>query len=242
MNTQTLFPDSYKTVLAPATHWSLTVRRGMQMKLTDLKGQANVGMLFYNPVLLSEKYNAPDTLKCQHTFKLTRGHCLYSDMGRVFASITEDSFGWHDTVCGNSHPQHISNQWGDRNYQNQRNDWLQNGFDAFLVELTKYQLKKQDLAANMNLFSEVSVNEEGQLRLSRQSVANDTVTLRFEMDTLVVMHNCPHPLNDAKDYPRTPVQIDLEKADPVMLDDYCLNLCDENRRGFHNNALYHLGT
>lgn len=241
MSTSALFPDNYKTVLPPGSHWSLTLRKGMQMKITDLEGGANVGMLFYNPVILSEKYNAPDTLKCQHTFKLTQGHCLYSDMGRVFASIVEDSFGWHDTMCGNSHAQHIESRWGERDYQNQRNQWMQNGFDAFLVELTKYRLKKQDLAANLNLFSEVSSDEQGLLRLTRQSKALDNITLRFEMDTLVVMHNCPHPLNTAQDYPQKPVQVYLEKAESVLSDDLCLNLCDENRRGFHNNALYHLG-
>lgn len=240
MSTQEQFFQDYTTVLASGAHWSLIVRKGMQMKLTDLEGGANVGMLFYNPTLLSEKYNAPDSLKCQHTFKLTRGHCLYSDMGRVFASIIEDSFGWHDTVCGTSHAEHIEARWGERDYQTQRNEWLQNGFDAFLVELTKYRLKKQDLAANLNLFSEVSTNEVGELRLSRQSQAQDNITLRFEMDTLVVMHTCPHPLSAAQDYPGKPIQVHLEKAKPVLSDDYCLNLCDENRRGFQNNALYHL--
>ena len=241
MKNPELFPSEYKTVIAPGAHWSLVVRKGIKMTLTDLEGGANVGMLFYNPNLLSEKYNAPDTLKCQHTFKLTRGHCLYSDMGRVFASITQDSFGWHDTICGNSHAHHIERRWGERSYQTQRNAWLQNGFDAFLVELAKYRMKKQDLAANLNLFSEVSADEEGRLRLSRQSQTGDAITLRFEMDTLVVMHTCPHPLNTAADYPRKPVQVCLEKAGPMQADDYCLNLCDENRRGFHNNALYHLG-
>jgi len=241
MSTTNLFSDDYTTVIAPGSHWSLNVRKGMQMRLTDLEGGANVAMLFYNPSLLSEKYNAPDTLKCQHTFKLTQGHCLYSDMGRVFASIIDDSFGWHETVCGNSHRKHIEDRWGSRHYQSQRNKWLQNGFDAFLVELTKYRLKKQDLAANLNLFSEVSTNAEGQLRLSRQSQANDSVTLRFEMDTLVVMHTCPHPLSTAAEYPQKPVQVILEKAKPVLADDYCVNLCEENRRGFQNNALYHLG-
>jgi len=241
MSIKQLTPSDYTTVLGSGAHWSLTVRKGMQMTLTDLEGGANVGMLFYNPALLSEMYNAPDSLKCQHTFRLTRGHCLYSDMGRVFASIIEDSFGWHDTVCGNSHSQHIAERWGKRNYQSQGNAWRQNGFDAFLVELTKYRLKKQSLAANLNLFSEVTTDTEGQLRLSRQSQANDHITLRFEMDTLVVMHTCPHPLNTAQDYPRKSVQVYLEKANPVAPDDYCLNLCEENRRGFQNNALYHLG-
>jgi len=241
MNTEELSLKGYTSILPPGGHWSLIVRKGMQMTLTDLEGGANVGMLFYNPTLLSEKYNAPDTLKCQHTFKLTKGHCLYSDMGRVFASITADTFGWHDSMCGNSHAHHIESRWGKRDYQTQRNEWLQNGFDAFLVELTKYRLKKQDLAANLNLFSEVSSDAEGGLSLTRQSEANDSITLRFEMDSLVIMHNCPHPLSTAAEYPRKPVQIHLEQAEPVQPDDYCLNLCDENRRGFRNNALYHLG-
>jgi hypothetical protein len=144
-------------------------------------------------------------------------------------------------VCGNSHAAHIQSRWGARDYQSQRNDWLQNGFDAFLVELTKYRLKKQDLAANINLFSEVSADAEGKLQLSRQSQAKDNITLRFEMDTLVVLHTCPHPLSTAADYPHKPVEVYLEKANPVLANDRCLNLCDENRRGFHNNALYHLG-
>ena len=235
-----MIPKDYTTTLVPGAHWSLIVRRGMQIQLTDTEGGANIGMLFYNPFILSEKYNAPDSLKCQHTFKLTRGHCLYSDMGRIFASIIEDSFGWHDTICGNSHPKHIAERWGKRDYQRDRNTWLQNGHDAFLVELAKYRLNKQDLAANLNLFSEVSADDQGRLALSRQSIAGDSVTLRFEMDTLVLMHNCPHPMSSSLEYPRNPVEIHLSTTRPVLADDYCTNLYDENRRGFQNNAVYHL--
>lgn len=241
MSTEEFSLSEYKTVVAPGSHWSLMVRKGVQMTVTDLKGGANVGMLFYNPTFLSERFNAPDSLKCQHTFKLTRGHCLYSDMGRIFASIVEDSFGWHDSVCGNSHAADIEARWGKRDYQSHRNKWLQNGFDAFLVELGKYQLKKEDLSSNLNLFSEISSDADGKLSLSRRSKAEDKVVLRFEMDTLVVMHTCPHPLNTDEEYPHKPVQIQLNKAAPVLADDYCLNLCDENRRGFKNNALYHFG-
>ena len=65
-------------------HWSLALAAGTSMTLVDVGGGANVGMIFYNPHNLLERYNMPDTLKCQHTFKLTRGHCLYSDMGTDF--------------------------------------------------------------------------------------------------------------------------------------------------------------
>ncbi|WP_041522316.1 urea amidolyase associated protein UAAP1 [Gilvimarinus agarilyticus] len=238
----TLKTIDYTTTLPGASHWSLEVRRGSALRLTDLTGNGNVAMLFYNPRNLLERYNAPDTLKCQHTFKLTAGHCLYSDMGRIFASITEDTFGWHDTVCGNSNAQHIAQRWGARDYQAERNDWKQNGFDAFLVELAKYGLGRADMAANINFFSKAYTDDNGALALDQGAKSeNASTTLRFEMDTLVLMHSCPHPLDSSDEYPRAPIQIELGEAEAISDDDLCLNARPENTRGFANNALYHIG-
>jgi urea carboxylase-associated protein 2 len=238
----------YTTTLPGNGHWSLELRRGSLMKITDIEGGANVGMLFYNPRNLLERYNAPDTLKCQHTFKLQRGNCLYSDMGRIFASIVEDHSAngegnWHDTVCGNSNSETIEKKWGKRDYQTQRNQWLQNGYDAFLVELSKYGLGHADMAANINWFSKVVADDHGNIKLDTKNQSPDnSLTLRFEMDTLVIMHACPHPLNESERYPFTSVKIELGEAEPVTDDDYCKNFREENQRGFQNNALYYLSS
>ena len=232
----------YSYTLPGAGHWSLRMRRGHCLKLTDVEGGANLGMLMYNPEDLLERYNAPDTLKCQHTFKLTKGHCLYSDMGRIFCSIIEDTVGWHETVCGNSNAQLISERWGMRDYQRDRNLWKQNGYDSFLVELAKYGLNGRDMAANLNWFSRVDVSDQGILNLREgNSPVGSSVTLRFELDTLIVMHTCPHPLNRSAEYPRKPVLAEIFCADPVAEDDFCRNYCAENRRGFTNNDLYYFG-
>jgi urea carboxylase-associated protein 2 len=227
-------------VLEGGKHWSATLRRGTLLRLTDLEGGANVGMLFYNPQNLLERYNAPDTLKCQHTFKLTRGHCLYSDMGRIFCSIVDDTAGWHDTVSGNSNRALVAARWGHKSYQDHRNDWTLNGHDSFLVEGGKYGLGRRDLAANVNWFSKVAVDDDGTMRFDPgHGKAGHAVELRFEMDTLVLMHTCPHPLDPATEYPRRPVGVTLRKARPVGEDDFCRNFRPENRRGFANNAIYH---
>lgn len=232
----------YEYTLPPASHWSLRLRRGTALELTDLEGGANLGMLFYNPENLLERYNAPDTLKCQHTFKLTKGHCLYSDMGRIFASVVDDTLGWHETLCGTSNAQQVAERWGKRDYQKDQNQWHQDGLSSFLVELEKYGLGPKDMAANLNWFSKVAPDTEGNLSLAQNhSTVGSKVVLRFEMDTLVVMHSCPHPMSQAVDYPRKPVGIRILKADPVRDDDYCMNVRPENRRGFENNRLYHLG-
>jgi uncharacterized protein len=229
----------YETLIEGGKHWSLTLRAGTCLRIVDRDGGANVGMLFFNPQNLLERYNAPDTLKCQHTFKLTKGHCLYSDMGRIFCSITEDTVGWHDTVCGNADRDLVAARWGEKRYQEHRNDWTQNGYDAFLVEGGKYGLGRRDLAANVNWFSKVTAAADGALQFdSDNSGAGRFVDLRFEMNTLVLLHTCPHPLNPSAHYPRNPVALVLSKAPAVTDDDFCRNSRPENVRGFVNTELY----
>ncbi|AIR69881.1 urea amidolyase associated protein UAAP1 [Dickeya fangzhongdai] len=230
--------DHYQTELPAGSHWSLVMRRGTALCLTDVEGGANVGMLFYNPENPLERYNAPDTLKCQHTFRLTAGHCLYSDMGRIFCGIEADSFGWHETVCGSANAQQVARQFGELNYQQARNSRHQNGYDSFLVELAKYGLGKRDMAACVNFFARVSSDDDGNLTLEQQGQPGASVTLRFAMDTLVILHTCPHPLSAAADYPRHPVLLTLDHQ-RAPLPDICLAR-PENRRGLRNNTLYYL--
>lgn len=232
----------YEDKIWAASHWSLTMRKGTSLRLIDENGGANVGMLFYNPANLLERYNAPDTLKCQHTFKLTKGNCIYSDMGRIFCSIVEDTVGWHDTVCGNTTRETVKEKWGEKTYQKYHNQRNQNGYDSFLVELAKYGLGRKDMASNLNLFSAVSVDDEGNLvYLENNSKPGDYIELRFEMDTLVLLHTCPHPLNPAVEYPRKPINYEIRQAGKIQSDDFCMNFRPENQRGFKNNEIYHLG-
>lgn len=230
--------NAYQTLLPAGSHWSLVMRSGTALTLTDIEGGANVGLLFYNPENLLERYNAPDTLKCQHTFRLTAGHCLYSDMGRIFCGIEQDSFGWHETVCGTLNAQQTAARFGVSDYQEARNLRHQNGYDSFLTELAKYGLGHRDMAACLNLFAQVRADDNGTLKLEKQGAPGASVRLRFAMDTLVILHTCPHPLSTASDYPRQPVQIELD-AQRAPLPDICLQR-SENQRGLRNNTLYQL--
>ena len=241
--------DSTMTTLITADtlpggkHWSMRVWRNSRLKLTDLDGGANVGMLFYNPLNLLERYNAPDTLKCQHTFKLTAGHCLYSDMGRIFCSIVSDTSGWHDTVCGNTTKASVAKKWGESSYQKDRNDWQQNGHDSFLVEAAKYGLGRRDLPANVNWFSKVVAADHGALSLDASAAkAGASVELRFEMDTLVLLHTCPHPLNSSASYPRKAVRCEIFDGPPAAADDPNRLSAPENTRGFENNRIFAAGS
>ena len=232
----------YEDVLPGGSHWSFVANAGVQLQLVDVEGGGNAAMIAYNPANPLERLNLPDTLKCQHTFRFTSGHCLYSDMGRVFCSVVADDVGWHDASSGTCNAEIVHRKWGRLTFQEARNDYYRNGRDSFLVELGKYGLGRRDLVANVNWFSRVDAAQDGTLRFAdNQSKPGDTVTLRFEMPTLVILHTCPHPLNTAPDYPRRPIGYRLSLAEPVAADDPCRISREENGRGFINNSLYVLG-
>ena len=96
MESTTLWAE---TVPGGAT-WSHVLKRGTALRITDVEGGANVAAYFLNFEIPAERFNLPDTLKAQHTARLTKGHVLYSDMGRILCSITEDTVGWHDPLGG----------------------------------------------------------------------------------------------------------------------------------------------
>jgi len=162
---------------------SFVLRRGYCLRLTDLEGGANVAALFYNAQEKLERYNMADTLKAQHIFYLTQGYVCYSDMGRILVSLTADTCGWHDTVCGVSNAALVREKYGEGRYQELRNDFYRNGHDRFLIELGKWGLGKRDLVANVNFFSKVAPDADGKLHFHADfSPPGAYVDLRAEVD------------------------------------------------------------
>ena len=232
----------WQELIPGGSHWSGIVRRGTTLRLTDLKGGANCSAIFFNQEEKLERYNMPDTLKAQHTAHLTQGHVCYSDMGRVLCSITADSLGWHDPLCGPSTAQDIRSKFGERPYQQARNDMYRNGRDSLLIELAKWGLGTRDLVATVNFFSKAWVDDDGQLHyVAEHSKGGDAVDLRFEMTCLAAFSTAPHPLTGATTYQPSPVSVTAWRAKPVAADDLCRTSCAENRRGFENTDRYFRG-
>ena len=221
--------------------WSAVISRGKRLRLTDLDGGANVGMLLYNALERTERYNMPDTLKGQHIFYLRAPYCLHSDMGRLLASITHDDVGWHDTVCGHSDAARVLAKYGANNYQQARNDWHRNAHDCFLIELAKWGLGKKDLVPNLNLFSKVVADDDGRLSfVSGHSKPGGSVELRFEMDTLVVLNTCQHPLDPDSSYHPRRVKLEVMASQPPPDNDPSLMVRPENGRAYRNTQDYYL--
>ena len=222
-------------------HWSGIVRRGTTLRLRDVEGGANAAVLFFNQEEKLERYNMADTLKSQHTFRLTKGHACYSDMGRIFCCITADTAGWHDSVCGVSDAELIRQKYGVARYQEHRNQMYRSGLDGMLIELGKWGLGMRDVVSNINFFSKVTAKSSGELAFHADTrKAGGFVDLSFEMDTLMVLSAAPHPLDPADTYRPGAVSL-AAYATPLGAASDCARIA-ENMRGLHNTRrLYACG-
>ncbi len=221
--------------------WSHVLKRGTALRITDPEGRANVGALFYNWEQPVERYNMPDTLKAQHIARLSRGDVLYSDMGRILCSITEDSVGWHDPLSGCSNAALVRSTYGEARYQEHRNDYYKNAYDSFVIELAKYGLSARDMVAPVNFFSKVVVDDNGGMRfITGHSKAGGFVELRAEMNVLVILNTCQHPLDPNPTYDPRPVALSVARVAPPAADDACRVSRAENGRGFTLTERYFL--
>lgn len=232
--------NSFDITFRPGEKWSVTISKGKLLRFTALQEGANISLLMFNAKDLSERYNMPDTLKAQHTSHLTKGNVLMSDNGHVLASFVEDSLGWHDTICGYTSRNVTNEKYGVTTYQELRNEWLRSGQENFAIELVRNGLGLRDLVAGVNLFSKVSCDEEGDMHFSTEHCKEGaTVTLRTEMDLLLILSNTPNPLDPRTSYPAVPVKLEVLSAAPVDCLDYCVNYRLENRRAFENTWAYY---
>lgn len=225
---------------------SFILRRGQVLRVTDIEGDANVSLLMFNADQPGERLNLPDTLKAQHTARLTAGHCLYSDMGRVLAAITEDTCGWHDSLGGVLNAAETQSKYGVGRYQELRNAFYRNGVDNLLVEMGKWNLTLEDLLMVLNLFSRVTVATDGTLRFEPgNSRAGDYIEFYAPMNTLVVLTALQHPMDPAPRYQPRPVQLTWRQSGNDSdhggdLSMACRTSRPENARAFHNTERFYL--
>ncbi|MBN2993396.1 urea carboxylase-associated family protein [Pseudomonas cedrina subsp. fulgida] len=231
MNASNVFSEER---LPGGGHLSFVLKRGQLLRLTDLEGGANVSLMLFNANEKSERLNLPDSLKAQHTAKLTAGHCLYSDMGRVLAAITRDTCGWSDSIGGVLCAAEVEEKYGQGRYQELRNGFFRNGADNLLVEMGKWGLGLTDLSMVLNLFSRIDVDDDGGLSFAQgNSGAGDCIELYAPMDTLFVITALQHPMDPAAAYAPKPVQLTFMQAHASVAE-HCRTSRAENERGFAN--------
>ncbi len=210
---------------------TLRLKAGTALRLVNTAATPGVSLFAWNANDTSERYNSADTVKVQWTAELRKGRVLLSDMGRVLFSIIEDTTGAHDTIVGGSTPASNGRKYGDASLRSTR--------ENMLLAAGKHGLGLRDLAPVITFFAPVIVADDGRLAWRDGIVkSRDFVDLRAELDLIVAISNCPHPLAPDRALAPGPIELIVHQLPQPAADDLCRTATAEARRGFDNNASY----
>ena len=208
-------------------YWSRTIKRGQTLRLVSETATEGVSVLMWNADDTSERFNPADTVKVQWTARIGRGKLLLSDMGRVLASITSDSFGLHDCIAGGSTPESNARKYGEASS-------IRNTRDNFLLAAAKHGLGPRDVGPCITFFAAVTTDGSGRLAWRGTASGAQHVDLRAEMNLIVALSNCPHPLGPSTRFEAAPVRALVWRSPPAAASDFCRIATEEAVRAFEN--------
>lgn len=189
-------------VLAARAPWSRVIPAGQTLRIVDIGGNQAVDFLAYAAADTAERYSAQDTITAQGNVFLTTGTRLMSSEGRPLMTITGDTCGRHDTVGGACSQESNTLRYG--HHTKHEHACVEN----FLSELVKYDMGKRDLVSNVNWFMNVPIEPDGALGIvDGISAPGLMVEMRAEVDTLVLISNCPQINNPCNGFDPTPVRL-----------------------------------
>ncbi|MBX7443522.1 MULTISPECIES: urea amidolyase associated protein UAAP2 [unclassified Arthrobacter] len=212
MNTAT-FPDATETALAPGDvvldelveargPWSAVVAAGDVLIIVDLEGNQAVDCLLYAAADTTVRYSAPATIAAQQSIVLTTGSVLRADTGAPLMTVVADEVGVHDTIGGACSQESNTLRYGQ--HTREQHACVEN----FLIEGSRWGLGKRDVVSNINWFMNVPVDPDGALGIvDGLSAPGKRVALKAEVDTLVLVSNCPQVNNPCNGFNPTPVRM-----------------------------------
>lgn len=221
----------WEETIAAGGYASRKLARGSRLRLIDLRGDACASLLLFNAEMPTERLNVADTVKVQWNAYLGAGKLLLSDMGRVLMSILEDGAGTHDAFCGTSNAATNLAKYGE----GRNSGAFPNGRDRLLLGSAKHGLQRRDVHPCINLFKGTRIEADGTITpLVGPYEAGRTITLRAEMDVIVVIANCPHVLDPRDDWSVTPLRVSAWRGPVTPADDPIRTATPEGLRAFLN--------
>ena len=197
--TGTVVHDEVVGARAP---WSHVVRTGQTMRIVDLGGNQAVDCLLYVADDPTERYSAPDTITAQGNVYLVAGTVLRTTEGRALMTVTGTTCERHDTLGGACSKESNTLRYGHHTYG--QHACVEN----FVHEHARHGLGKRDIQSNINWFMNVPVEADGTLGIvDGISAPGLWVDVRAELDTLVIISNCPQVNNPCNGFDPTPVRI-----------------------------------
>ena len=200
--------DEYVEARGP---WSGVVAAGDVLTIVDLDGNQAVDCLLYAADDTEVRYSAAVTVAAQRSIVLTTGSVLRSDAGDPLMTVVADEVGVHDTIGGACSQESNTLRYGQ--HTREQHACVEN----FLIEGSRWGLGKRDLVSNINWFMNVPVDPDGALGIvDGLSAPGKRVALRAEVDTLVLVSNCPQINNPCNGFNPTPVRMIVTRPEAAL--------------------------
>ena len=205
--------------------WYATIhlRRGEALRIVDETGRSSVSLIGWREEDTSERINCADTVKVQWSAAVGKGRVILSDMGRAFLSVIEDTSGAHDLLVGGSTPASTLSAFGTPGRNTQEN---------FLAAASKIGLDIRDIPPCVTFFAPIALDDAGRFCWKGRKRSGDFVDLRAEMNLILVVSNCPHPLDPARPAASGPVTLIKYRAGLATAEDACRTASPEASRAF----------
>lgn len=183
--------------------WMHVLKKGQSFRIIDLEGNQAVDTTFYDLKDPADHYGAVPTIVHQGNIYLTTGSILRTESGKPILKITADKTGRHDTLGGA-----CSRQSNTVRYAREK-EYMHACRDSFMLQLAdcEYDIKKRDLAPNINFFMNVPITEDGYYKFDDGvSAPGKYVEMEALEDVMILISNCPQLNNPCNAYNPTPVR------------------------------------
>jgi urea carboxylase-associated protein 1 len=200
--------DEYVEARGP---WSAVVAAGDVLTIVDLEGNQAVDCLLYTAGDTTLRYSSAVTIARQQSIVLTTGSVLRAETGAPLMTVVADEVGVHDTIGGACSQESNTLRYGQ--HTREQHACVEN----FLIEGSRWGLGKRDLVSNINWFMNVPVDPDGALGIvDGLSAPGKRVALKAEVDTLVLVSNCPQINNPCNGFNPTPVRMIVTRPEAAL--------------------------
>jgi uncharacterized protein YcgI (DUF1989 family) len=193
-------------VIPAREFYALEMRSGQTLRVIDLEGQQVMDYVAFNAHDHLEKLSMVWTNVLNRTWKITRGHELYSNRAAPMFTIVEDTVQMNYSGGGFCTEEGNFVRYGVRGTRTCAGNLTR--------ALAPYGIERKDLdeACCFNIFMNVAYDPDGTFEIRAPiSRPGDYMDLEARMDVLVGMSCCPQDRNPGSAFNPTPMKIILSE-------------------------------
>lgn len=196
--------DLIREVLPPGGRIGFEVAAGQRVKIIDLEGQQVSDFISFNRLDQRERLAMYPSRAVARSWRLTKGHGLYSNLSNLMWTIEEDTVG--ENYCGGGfcNPYINEARYGAGDAPT---CWAN-----FEAALKPYGIGSEalDFDACLNIFMTVTYEPDGEWGIKEpRSKAGDWIQLAAEMDQIVAISNCPQLHNPVNAGSLKPIEVQV---------------------------------